>query len=308
MYSWDDLRFFAAAVRSGSFTAASKRLHVDTATVGRRVLRLETALKATLLVRSRTGIELTSEGQRLLRTVQELERTLINAEQSRDGNAMSGCVRISAPEIIGAAILAPAIPGLIRAHQSLSVELVPSTAILSPYKREVDIAITLEQSHNSKLTEDFLVDSELGLYTSPAYLERFGQPKVLEDLRDADWISYVEDLLVPPYRSYMEEVMPALRPRMSSSSMRGQREMLVAGGGVGMLPIYLSTGLVRLFENQVRIQRQLWMSSHSDVAELSRVRRVRGWIRDLLTSQAHIFSSGKTSPDGMSTGSLSGIG
>lgn len=307
MYSWDDLRYFAAAVRSGSFTAASKRLHVDTATVGRRVLRLETALKATLLVRSRTGIELTSEGQRLLRTVQELERTLSNAEQSRDGNAMSGCVRISAPEIIGAAILAPELPKLLLTHQSLSVELVPSTAILSPYKREVDIAITLEQSENSKLTEDYLVDSELGLYTSTSYLERIREPVVLEDLREADWISYVEDLLVPPYRNYMEEVLPAIRPRLSSSSMRGQREMLVAGGGVGILPIYLGGGLVRLFEDQVKINRQLWMSSHSDVAELSRVRRVRAWVRDLMKSKASIFSSSNASDGGPVTATLFGI-
>ena len=66
MYDWDDLRIFIAAARAGSLGGAAQRLGVDAATVGRRVARLESALKSTLVVRSTTGLQLTAAGAQLL--------------------------------------------------------------------------------------------------------------------------------------------------------------------------------------------------------------------------------------------------
>ena len=65
MFDWDDLRVFLAAARAGSLAAAGQRLGIDTATVGRRIARLETALKSTLLTRSRAGLQLTAAGAQL---------------------------------------------------------------------------------------------------------------------------------------------------------------------------------------------------------------------------------------------------
>jgi DNA-binding transcriptional LysR family regulator len=45
MFDWQDLRYFLAAARLGSLTAAARELGVDHATVGRRVARLEAAIR-----------------------------------------------------------------------------------------------------------------------------------------------------------------------------------------------------------------------------------------------------------------------
>ncbi|MFY0537428.1 helix-turn-helix domain-containing protein [Nannocystis pusilla] len=50
MLDWDDLRFFLAVARAGSFSAAARGLGVTQPTVGRRIAALERSLGARLFV------------------------------------------------------------------------------------------------------------------------------------------------------------------------------------------------------------------------------------------------------------------
>ena len=52
---WDDLRYFAELSRTGSLSAAARRLKVDHSTVARRVASLETSLGVRLFDRLPRG-------------------------------------------------------------------------------------------------------------------------------------------------------------------------------------------------------------------------------------------------------------
>ena len=78
-FDWDDLRIFLAAARAGSLAGAGQRLGVDTATVGRRIARLESAFKSTLFIRSRNGLQLTAAGAELLANGVEAEAAMAQA-------------------------------------------------------------------------------------------------------------------------------------------------------------------------------------------------------------------------------------
>jgi len=66
--NWDDLRIFLEVVRTGTASAAAKRLSVDYTTVARRIRALEEAMGALLFDKSRsTGFTLTQDGQQLVR-------------------------------------------------------------------------------------------------------------------------------------------------------------------------------------------------------------------------------------------------
>jgi DNA-binding transcriptional LysR family regulator len=108
MFDWDDVRIFIAAARAGSLATAAQRLGIDAATVGRRVARLETALKSTLVVRSASGLLLTAAGAQLLETALDAESAMEAAEQVTRPDLIAGTVRISASEGFGGAVLAPA--------------------------------------------------------------------------------------------------------------------------------------------------------------------------------------------------------
>jgi DNA-binding transcriptional LysR family regulator len=60
--NWDDVRVFLAVVRNGQILGAARSLHLNHATVARRIDALEASLGTKLLHRRTNGTELTEEG------------------------------------------------------------------------------------------------------------------------------------------------------------------------------------------------------------------------------------------------------
>ncbi|WGM37318.1 LysR family transcriptional regulator [Caulobacter sp. NIBR1757] len=286
MFDWDDLRIFLAAARARSLSAAAPRLGVDAATVGRRIARLETSLKSTLLIRSAGGLQLTSAGQRLFEIGLEAEAAMDLASRSADPDAAGGTVRITAAEGFGTTVIAPALPTLRLARPDIRIELAASTGFLSLTRREVDMAITLSPPVSTRLAVQPLTDYRLGLYASAGYLDRMGRPASVETLKRYEIVGYVDDLIFAPELRYLDEVAPGLRPSLSSSSIRAQREIIAADGGIGVLPCFMAAGLERVLPREVDLKRGLWLSTHRDVADIARIRLVRSWLIDLAAAQS----------------------
>ena len=74
-------RTFLVVIATGSFVAASQRLHVTQSTVSTRIQRLEEALGAELFVRNKAGTTLTPAGQQFQRHAALLTRTVEQARQ-----------------------------------------------------------------------------------------------------------------------------------------------------------------------------------------------------------------------------------
>ena len=206
-------------------------------------------------------------------------------------DAVSGTVRLSVAEGFGGSIIAPALPELHARYPSLHIELAANAGFLSPARREVDIAVTLSAPADARLVVEPLTDYHLGLFASGEYLERHGAPLTASDLCDFDLVGYVDDLIYAPQLQYMNEINRVLRPALTSSSIRAQREIIAAGSGIGVLPCFMSAGLSRVLGERVRIKRQFWISTHSDVADTARVRAVRKWIADLVRQTASSLQS-----------------
>lgn len=280
MFDWDDVRIFIAAARAGSLGGAATRLGIDAATVGRRVARLESALKSTLVVRSAQGLQLTAAGAQLLQVGLEAETAMDAAGRIAQPDVVAGTVRISASEGFGGVVLAPALAGLHAGRPGLRIELAASSGFLSPSRREVDMAITLSAPDSTRLIVEPLTPYQLALYAAPAYLTQRGAPGGIDDLGGHDIVGYVDDLIYAPELRYLDEVKPGLTPHLASSSIRAQRDIIAGGGGIGVLPCFLAEGLERVLPD-VLIQRRFWLSTHREVHDTARLRAVRGWIKAL---------------------------
>ena len=285
MFDWDDFRLFLAAARAGSFTRAAQRLGVDAATVARRVSRLETALKSTLFIRNAGGLQLTASGARLAEVGADAETAMAAAEAVGEPDTLGGVVRISASEGFGSMILAPALPDLRRQRPGLRIELAANAGFLSPGRREVDLAVTLGAPTDARLAVELLTPYQLALYASPAYLAERRAPATPADLAHHDLVGYVDDLIYAPELRYLDEIHPGLRPVLASSSIRAQREMIAAGGGVGVLPCFLAGDLVPVLEAEVRLTRRFWISAHQDMAGVARIRSVRSWLKTVVQTR-----------------------
>ncbi len=285
MRNWDDLRYFIVAARAGSLTAAARQLGIDAATVGRRVGRLESELRSTLIVRSRGGLALTAAGARLLEAGIAAESAMIATARVGDADVVGGTVRISAAEGFGTAILAPALPGLRRQRPNLRIELAAHAGFLSPTRREVDMAITLSAPPDRRLVVEPLTDYQLAIYAAPDYLARAGRPAALSDLHRHELVGYVDDMIFASELRYLDELDPSLRTGLASSSIGAQRVIIGAGGGIGMLPCFMAAGLERVLP-EVVINRRFWMSTHRDVSDTARMRALRDWVRQAVEHRA----------------------
>lgn len=276
-FDWDDLRFFLAVARAGRLTVAARRLGADHATVSRRITALEESLKAKLFERRPQGYTLTEHGERLLGKAETIESEALAAQSEIGGAdlALSGTVRIGAPDGFGTFFLAPRIGLLAERYPDLEIQLVAMPRLLSLSKREADVAISLNPPKEGKIVARKLADYRLGLYASEAYLAQAPRLAEPDDLFNHQVIGYIDDLIFAPELDYLDEVAKGLRARLQSSNLIAQMHAAVAGAGVCVLPDFMTAHEPRLrpvMRERVSITRSFWLIVHADLRDVARVR------------------------------------
>ena len=292
-FDWDDLRFFLAVARAGRLTVAARQLEADHTTVSRRVSALEKALKAQLFERKPQGYSLTEQGERLLGLAEGMETQALAVASQVGGAdlALSGTVRIGAPDGIGTYFLAPELGALAERHPDLTLQLVALPRTFSLSKREADIAITLEQPTEGRLVSRKLTDYRLRLYASKDYLARHGSIADLPDLAGKTLVTYVADLIYSPVLDYFSGLEKYTARRYECASVVAQLEAVRAGVGVGILHDYA----VRQFPElqavlpEVSYLRTYWLVTHADVRNLRRVEEVCSFILSRVRANRSLF-------------------
>jgi DNA-binding transcriptional LysR family regulator len=284
-FDWSNLRAFLAVARTGRLTAAAGRLGFDHATVSRHICALEQALEARLFDRSPTGYTLTAQGERLLPTAEQIEALTVAAAGEVQGAdlAVSGSVRVGAPEGFGSYFLAPRLAGLAEIHPDLEIELVAIPGVLSLSKREADIAVALSRPREGRLLARKLTDYSLSLYGAPAYLEARPPLTTRAQMTDHRFIGYIEDLLYAPELDYMDAPDARITVQLRSSNLIAQLRAAAAGAGLCVLPDFIAAsepGLVRVLPGQVGLTRTFWLLTHADLKGLARVRAVADFITE----------------------------
>ena len=298
MYDWDDLRIFLSVARHKSFQGAADQLGLDPTTIGRRMARLEQALNCTLVARGRSPGFLTTNGKRLFEAASRVEMATEDV-RTAIGETSAGVVRISTSEGFGATIIAPAVAQRGPRRPKLQIEIVAMPGFVSPAMREVDITITLTRPQDRRLSIEKLTDYMLGLYAAPDYLARRGVPEDPAALRGHVLVGYIDDLLYANELRYLDEVLPGLKPTVSSSSIRAQMEAMIRGAGLGVLPSFMAErepGLVRILPDPVAITRTFWLAARRDVLETARVRQVTNWIHDTVAAARPLLLPDAVSP------------
>ena len=300
-FDWDLLRSFLAVARSGKLTLAARRLKVDHSTLSRRILALETSLKAKLFDKSLNGYTLTPEGERLLAEAERVEAAVmtIQSDIAEESAGVSGTVRIGSPDGFGTRFLAPRVGGLAARHPGLDIELVANPRSFSLSRREADIAIGLSNPANSRLLTVKLTDYELGLYGAASMAAVWQGIGDVGDLQSHPFVSYIDDLIYTPELDYLPLISRALTTRIKSSNLLAQAEAVAAGAGLGVLPCFLAEGdprFLRVLPDRVGLIRTFFMSVHQDMRRLARLKATMDFLIEITAASRGIFLG--TSPAG----------
>ncbi|TAN00664.1 MAG: LysR family transcriptional regulator [Rhizobiaceae bacterium] len=291
--NWDDVRIFLAVARAGQILGAARRLGLNHATVSRRVAALEDALKARLFRRLTTGSELTPAGERFLLVAERMEADMIaaRAEIAGEGDALTGTVRLGAPDGFGVAFLAPRLGALAVLHPELMLQLVPVPRSFSLSRREADIVITVDRPTEGRLVAGKLVDYTLQLYASRTYAEENGLPKTPAELSSHRLVGYVPDLAISPSLDYADEIAAEWPANFSVSSSLGQVEAVRSGAGIGILHTFIARSMPELVPVAIGkpIRRAYWLVYHESVRPMRRVQAVADFVTRIVERERTIF-------------------
>ncbi len=309
---WDNIRVFLAVARSGQMLAAASRLSMDHATVRRRINALERALGAKLLDRQTTGCHLTTAGEKFYVAAERAETEIMSGQSSIGGldGALSGTVRIGAPDGFGTYFLAAELSEFVARHPHLTVQLVPLPRVFSFNKREADIVVSLERPPEKQIVSRKLTHYTLSVYASEEHLKAHGSVNTREDLKERTLITYVRDLWYSPSLDYFAEVEESVSRRYECVSVLGQVEAVRSGVGVGILHDFLAIrypDLTRVLP-EIRFTRTYWIATHSDLRRISRVKELTDHIAARVRLRGHALFSpygaeaggdepGSTNPD-----------
>ncbi len=283
---WDDIRFFLAVARTRTLSAAAKNLSVDGTTVGRRVDRLASELKASLFEVGPSGHMLTASGIELLKHAEEVERSVIAGASALTGehSRFAGTVRLSLSEGFATWMVAQHLQSFRSLHPEINLEIVTTNGFLNPSKREADLAIMLGRPTRGALKTKKLTDYHLGLFASREYVTIHGTITQSSDLRSRSLIGYIDDFIYADELRYLSEVCNGLSPNISSSSINVQHAMTKAGLGIAVLPHFIGnndSSLVAILPDVVKIRRAFWIVVHEDMNKIARIRAVIDWLVEI---------------------------
>lgn len=229
---WDDLRFFLAVLRSGSFASASRVLATDPSTVSRRIAAVETALGRTLFERGGRVLTPTAFATELEAPAREVEGAVLGLVDAAAASERRVCgrVRIALTEGLAQHVLVPLVlPSLLAAHPELTIELHTSDAAVDLARHEADVALRFFRTPKGPLVGQRVARLALAVLVARTLEKRLrGRPPA-----DLPWIGYQPPGFVPLEAEWLAR-LGATAPRIVCTSVESQLAAVRAGLGVAL--------------------------------------------------------------------------
>jgi DNA-binding transcriptional LysR family regulator len=194
MIRFDDLALFVRTAALGSFSNAAREADLLPGQVSAAVQRLERELDIRLFARSTRSLRLTAQGEDYLPYAKQVLATLQEGRERLRGeaDALQGLLQITAPSDLGRNVLLPWITAFREVHPKLSVRLFLSDQLTDMFRDPVEIAIRYGRAdHASYVALPLASDNRRVLVASPAYLQRHGRPRTLDELAAHHCLLYV---------------------------------------------------------------------------------------------------------------------
>lgn len=184
------LRVFTRVVEHGGFTAAAARLGQSPSAVTKTISRLEDELGAQLFNRSTRRLRTTDFGrefyERTVRILADLEEA--EASIKSGSGAPRGTIRAVFPLSFGRVTLAPELPRFFAKYPEISLELHFNDSAVDLIAEGFELAVRTGHPTDSRLTTRLLTKGPQVTVAAPSYLDKHGEPKTPQDLRQHNCI------------------------------------------------------------------------------------------------------------------------
>ena len=180
MPSMAALRVLVALAECGSTTAAAEKIHLSQSAVSKQLITLETLLGARVFIRSQAGLVPTTLGRIYIEqarvAIQAMENAAFAAAQLQ---ADPHVLRLKVLPILGDRWLLPRLADFSAKHPQIEVQYTTLTSGRPDEQPDGAFHFAPQPPPDTQLLR--LFGGDVRLVCSPLYLERLGQPEVLED-------------------------------------------------------------------------------------------------------------------------------
>lgn len=170
--------------RHGSLSAAARALDITPPAATMRLAAIEERLGVRLVNRNTRRISLTSEGEiyllhatRLLAELQEMDELVSSSRQ-----APRGLLRVNAPLGFGRTVIAPLVSTFAARYPEVEVQLEVTDRPTDLIDSGFDLAVRFGELPDNRINARRIMSNRRFICASPAYLERHGTPRTLDDL------------------------------------------------------------------------------------------------------------------------------
>jgi DNA-binding transcriptional LysR family regulator len=288
--SWDDLRFFLVCAECGSFRKAGKLLKVDSATIVRKITRLETVIGLRLFNRLTDGVTLTEEGRSVADHVRAMERAAMSIERhSKLSSAgVRGRVRVAITEGLGIYWVLPRLLDFQKANRRLTFDLQATMEHTDIGRLEADMSVQFVRPERPDLISVRLGYLHVYPFASYGYRELYGLPATMEEAKRHRLIEQATPLLKPGVyeRALGVESLEGI-VGVATNSSSAVLYAIERDAGIGFLPSYALTLGAKLIPVDVGFSHRLeiWLTYHPDLRNSSRHMLVVEWLRRIFDPQ-----------------------
>ena len=257
---WDKLKIFHTVAEAGSFTNASTILNLSQSAISRQIQSLEKDLKINLFERHARGLVLTSNGEYLFKTANDVISKLKEVESnlSEEKNQIKGKLIVTTVVSFGTTWLTPRIKEFMDLHPEIEIELIFSDKELDLATRQADVAIRMRRPKQLNLIQKKFVNFNYHIYGSNEYLQKNGYPKNLRDLDKHKFITYGKGAPSPVYNpdwvlKVGSKEGKKRKSLMKVNSVYGLLLAVQSGVGLAALPDYITyniSGLTKVLPDE----------------------------------------------------------
>ena len=237
------MKIFVRIIQLGSFTAVAVEMGLTQSSVSKKISALERSLGATLLTRSNRQVLLTEVGtnyyEHCISILSELEEA--EAQTKEYTLKPKGKLRINVPVSYGRMHVIPYLPDFMKKYPEIDIELSSLDRKVDLVGDGFDLVIRIGHLDDSSLVARKLGDSPRVIVASPNYLDTYGAPHNLDELKKHNCFVYthLSTVNIWHFRFQGKEVSLQVNGSMQSNSGDAIRECVISGLGIAILPNWL---------------------------------------------------------------------
>ncbi|MBD2786140.1 LysR family transcriptional regulator [Xenorhabdus sp. DI] len=239
----EEMQVFIAVVDCGSITAAAEQLDLTISATSRALSRLEEKMASTLLYRTTRRMKLSEEGAAFLQKAREIVKLTQEAEDlllTRQ-TIPSGTLRVDASTPFLLHVINPLIGQFHEIYPQISLELTNYEGVTNLLEKRTDIAFRIGPLADSSLHATLLGYSQLRILASPIYLQRFGEPKTVDELQQHCLLGFTSPESLNEWPLYQgEKKGMKITPTIAASSGEILCNLVQKGVGIACLSDFMT--------------------------------------------------------------------